>query len=53
LKGRGRDRSFVDIQMLMSSGTEGANPSKIEFFDAVARLEAGLMQFSNALDQRG
>jgi hypothetical protein len=32
---------------------EGANPLKIEFFDAVARLEAGLEQFSNALGQRG
>jgi hypothetical protein len=32
--------------------TEGADPLKIEFFDAVARLEAGLEQFSNALGQR-
>jgi hypothetical protein len=33
--------------------TKGADLLKIEFFDAVARLEAGLAQFSNALDQRG
>jgi hypothetical protein len=33
--------------------TEGVNPLKIEFFDAVARLKANLAQFSNALDQRG
>jgi hypothetical protein len=32
--------------------TEGANPSNVEFFDTVARLEAGLAQFSNALGQR-
>jgi hypothetical protein len=31
---------------------EGANPVKIEFFDAVACLEAGLAQFSNMLGQR-
>jgi hypothetical protein len=33
--------------------TEGANPLKMEFFDLVAHLKAGLSQFSNALDQRG
>jgi hypothetical protein len=33
--------------------TEGANLPNIEFFDAMARLEAGLTQFSNALGQRG
>jgi hypothetical protein len=32
---------------------EGVNPLKIEFFNAVARLEASLVQFSNVLDQRG
>jgi hypothetical protein len=31
--------------------TEGANPPNEEFFDAVARLEAGLAQFSDALGQ--
>jgi hypothetical protein len=31
--------------------TEGADPPKIEFFDAVACLEAGLMQFGNTLGQ--
>jgi hypothetical protein len=31
--------------------TEGVNPLKIEFFDAVARLEAGLAQFGNMLGQ--
>jgi hypothetical protein len=29
--------------------TEGANPPKIEFFDALVRLEVGLAQFNNAL----
>jgi hypothetical protein len=33
--------------------TEGANSLNVEFFDAVAHLEAGLAQFSNALGQRG
>jgi hypothetical protein len=33
--------------------TEGENLPKIEFFNAVARLEAGPAQFSNALGQRG
>jgi hypothetical protein len=33
--------------------TEGANPPNVEFFDAVARLEAGLARFSNVLGQRG
>ena len=28
------------------------NPSNVEFFDVVARLEAGLAQFSNTLGQR-
>jgi hypothetical protein len=32
--------------------TEVANPPKIKFFNAVARLEAGVVQFSNTLDQR-
>jgi hypothetical protein len=32
--------------------TEGANPSKIEFFNAMACLKAGLAQFDNALGQR-
>jgi hypothetical protein len=30
---------------------EGVNPPKIEFFDAVSRLEAGLAQFGNTLGQ--
>jgi hypothetical protein len=29
--------------------TEGVNPLNEEFFDVVARLEAGLAQFNNAL----
>jgi hypothetical protein len=33
--------------------TEGANPLKIEFFDMVEHLEAGLVQFSNVLGQCG
>jgi methanogenic corrinoid protein MtbC1 len=32
--------------------TEGVNPPNEEFFDAVARLEADLVQFSKALGQR-
>jgi hypothetical protein len=31
--------------------TEGANPSKIKFFGAVARLEPGLAQLSDAPNQ--
>jgi hypothetical protein len=31
--------------------TEGVNPSKIEFFDAMTRLEADLAQFGNMLGQ--
>jgi hypothetical protein len=31
--------------------TEGANPPKIEFFGAVARLEPGLAQLSDAPNQ--
>jgi hypothetical protein len=33
--------------------TEGVNPPKIEFFDAVARLEPGLAQLSDAPNQSG
>jgi hypothetical protein len=33
--------------------TEGANPPKIKFFDAVARLEPGLAQLSDAPNQSG
>jgi hypothetical protein len=33
--------------------TEGVNPPKIEFFNVVARLEAGLAQFADTLGQRG
>jgi hypothetical protein len=33
--------------------TKGVNPLKMEFFDAVARLESGLAQLSDALDQSG
>jgi hypothetical protein len=32
---------------------EGANPPKIKFFDAVARLEPGLAQLSDAPNQSG
>jgi hypothetical protein len=39
------ERQFLPV-------TEGANPPKIEFFDTVARLEAGLAQFGNTLGQR-
>jgi hypothetical protein len=35
------------------SATEGANPSKIKFFGAVARLEPGLAQLSDAPNQSG
>jgi hypothetical protein len=35
------------------SATEGANPPKIKFFDAVARLEPGLAQLSDAPNQSG
>jgi hypothetical protein len=33
--------------------TKGANLSNVEFFDAVAHIETGLAQFSNAFGQRG
>jgi hypothetical protein len=33
--------------------TEGANPPKIKFFNAVARLEPGLTQLSDAPNQSG
>jgi hypothetical protein len=33
--------------------TKGANPSKIKFFGAVARLEPGLAQLSDTLNQSG
>jgi hypothetical protein len=33
--------------------TEGANPPKIKFFDAVARLKPGLAQLSDAPNQSG
>jgi hypothetical protein len=42
LKGHGWDRPSVDIRMLVSPTIEEANPPKIEFFDTVARLKAGL-----------
>jgi hypothetical protein len=32
---------------------EGANPPKIKFFNAVARLEPGLAQLSDAPNQSG
>jgi hypothetical protein len=41
-KVHGGDRPVTDIQMPVSSGDRGANLLKIEFFDAVAHLEAGL-----------
>jgi hypothetical protein len=34
------------------SAIEGANPPKIEFFDIVAHIEAGLAQFGNTFGQR-
>jgi hypothetical protein len=46
--GIGHSRTF-ECQFLLT--TEGVNPPKIEFFDAVARLEAGLAQFGNMLGQ--
>jgi hypothetical protein len=51
LKVRGRDRPFTDIRMPVSSCDRWADLSKVEFFDAVACLEVGLAQFSNALGQ--
>jgi hypothetical protein len=39
------ERQFLPV-------SEGANPPKIEFFDAVACLEADLAQFGNTLGQR-
>jgi hypothetical protein len=32
---------------------KGVNSSKMELFDPVARLEAGLTEFGHALDQSG
>jgi hypothetical protein len=52
LKVHGKDQSFVDIRMQCLPATEGVNPLNEEFFDAVARLEAGLTQFSDTLGQR-
>jgi hypothetical protein len=46
--GIGHSRTF-ERQFLPA--TEGVNPRKIEFFDAVARFEASLVQFGNMLDQ--
>jgi hypothetical protein len=51
-KVRGRDRPFADIQTPVSSYDRGSNPPKIELFNAVARLGAGLAQFGNMLGQR-
>jgi hypothetical protein len=36
------DRPVVDIRTSVSSGDRGVNPPKIELFDAVACLKAGL-----------
>jgi hypothetical protein len=47
--GIGHSQTF-ECQFLPT--TEGANPPKIEFFDAVAHLEADLAQFGNTLGQR-
>jgi hypothetical protein len=47
--GIGHSRAF-ERQFLPTA--EGVNPLKIEFFDAVARLEASLAQFGNMLGQR-
>jgi hypothetical protein len=41
-KVRGEDWPFTDIRMPVSSGDQGVNPLNEEFFDAVARLKAGL-----------
>jgi hypothetical protein len=43
-------RTF-ECQYLLA--TEGVNPLNVEFFDAVAHLEAGQAQFHNELGQRG
>jgi hypothetical protein len=50
-KVRGRDRPFADIRMPVFPVTVGANPPKLEFFDAVAHLEASQAQFGNTLGQ--
>jgi hypothetical protein len=42
----GHSRTF-ERQFLPT--TKGVNPPKIEFFDVVARREAGLVQFDNTL----
>jgi hypothetical protein len=42
---RAFERQFLPV-------TEGVNPPKVEFFDVVARLEAGLTLFDNTLGQR-
>jgi hypothetical protein len=47
--GIGHSRAF-ERQFL--SATKGVDPPKIEFFNTVARLEAGLAQFSNTHGQR-
>jgi hypothetical protein len=39
-------RAF-ECQLLL---TQGANSPKMELFDAVARLESGLVEFGHALD---
>jgi hypothetical protein len=46
--GIGHSRTF---ERQFHPTTEGAIPSKLEFFDAVALLEAGLEQFGNTLGQ--
>jgi hypothetical protein len=47
--GIGHSRTF---ERQFSPATEGANPLKIEFFDAVAHLKASLAPFDNTLGQR-
>jgi hypothetical protein len=49
---RGRVGHLRTFERQFHPATEEANPPKIEFFDAVACLEAGLAQFDNTPGQR-
>jgi hypothetical protein len=48
--GIGQPRAF-ECQLLPTA--KGANSPKMQLFNAVARLEPGLVEFSHALDQSG
>jgi hypothetical protein len=48
--GNGQPQAF-ECQLLPTA--KGVNSPKMELFDAVARLEPGLVEFSHALDQSG